>query len=51
MKKALILGGTLLIGSFLLSGCIPPNPHVGKPAPHNYHFNSYGGYNGHYYYR
>jgi uncharacterized protein with FMN-binding domain len=43
--------------SMLLNGCIPPNEHVGKPAPHSYKDGYYDGYyygepyNGAYYYR
>jgi len=51
----------LILSSFMFTGCIPPNEHVGKPAPHSYKDSSYGGgygggyysrsYNGDYYYR
>jgi len=52
----------LVLSSFMFTGCIPPNEHVGKPAPHSYKDQSYGGgygygggysrpYNGDYYYR
>jgi len=48
----------LVLSSFMFTGCIPPNEHVGKPAPHNYKDSYYGGYyddgyysNGRYYYR
>ena len=44
-----LIGFMVLIGSLVLSGCyIPPNEHVGKPAPHSYHqpyyHTSYYGY-------
>ena len=45
----------LTLSSMLLTGCIPANEHVGKPAASNYKDSSYGygGYyrNGRYYYR
>jgi hypothetical protein len=40
----------LFFGSIALTGCyIPPNEHVGKPAPHSYHQSYYD--DGPYYYR
>jgi hypothetical protein len=36
----------LVLSSILITGCIPQNEHVGKPAAHNYN-NSY--YNDRYY--
>jgi hypothetical protein len=50
-KQISVILGLLLI-SFMLTGCIPKNEHVGKPAASNYkdsHYNGY--YNGGYYYR
>jgi uncharacterized protein with FMN-binding domain len=46
----------LILSSFVFTGCIPPNDHVGKPAAHNYkdsYYNDgyYGGSYGGYYYR
>jgi hypothetical protein len=47
----------LVLASFMFTGCIPPNEHVGKPAAHSYKDSYYGGgyynrsYNGDYYYR
>ncbi len=43
----------LTLSSMLLTGCIPANEHVGKPAASNYKDSYYGGYysNGRYYYR
>ena len=49
----------LVLSSFMFTGCIPPNEHVGKPEPHSYKDSSYGygggyynsPYNGDYYYR
>lgn len=44
----------LVLSSFIFTGCIPPNEHVGKPAPHSYKDSYYyGGYydRGGYYYR
>ncbi len=38
----------MLLSSMLLTGCIPANEHVGKPAPHSYK-DSYYGYGGGYY--
>lgn len=65
MSNRKIKLGTLVIlvlSAFMFTGCIPPNEHVGKPAPHTYKDQSYGGgyygdgyysrpYNGDYYYR
>ncbi len=43
-----------VLSAFLLTGCIPPNEHVGKPAAHSYkdgYYNSgYYGDDGYYYY-
>jgi len=45
----------MLLSSMLLTGCIPANEHVGKPAPHSYKdsYYGYGSYydRGGYYYR
>ena len=46
----------MLLSSMLLTGCIPANDHVGKPAAHNYKDSYYYGYGsyydrGGYYYR
>jgi len=45
----------MLLSSMLLTGCIPANDHVGKPAAHNYKdsYYGYGSYydRGGYYYR
>jgi len=42
----------MLLSSMLLTGCIPANEHVGKPAAHSYKDSSYGyGYGGGYYSR
>ncbi|SFV68909.1 hypothetical protein MNB_SV-3-266 [hydrothermal vent metagenome] len=56
MKLATLL--ILIASAFMFEGCIPPNEHVGKPAPHTYKDQSYGRgyyysrpYNGDYYYR
>lgn len=36
--KAILMSLFVFATSVLLSGCyIPPNEHVGKPAPHSYH--------------
>ena len=32
----------MLLSSMLLTGCIPANDHVGKPAAHNYKDSYYG---------
>ena len=41
----------LVLSSFMFTGCIPPNEHVGKPAAHNYKDSYYYGdyYRGDYY--
>jgi len=42
----------LVLSSFMFTGCIPPNEHVGKPAAHNYKDSYYDdGYYGRSYYR
>lgn len=48
MKKkiSMILGLVLIL--FVLTGCIPKNDHVGKPAAHSY---KDGYYDRNYYYR
>jgi len=65
MSNGKIKLGTLavfVLSAFIFTGCIPPNEHVGKPEPHTYKDQSYGGgyyedgydrrpYNGDYYYR
>ncbi len=57
MRNLMLLAIAVLFSS-LLTGCIPPNEHVGKPAPHSYKDGYYDGgyyyghpYNGDYYYR
>lgn len=58
-KKIKFIALAILVSSsFMFTGCIPPNEHVGKPAAHSYKDSSYGGYyddgyysNGRYYYR
>jgi len=50
IKVKTILVWILTIASMsLLTGCIPPNEHVGKPAPHSYKNDYY--YRDDYYYR
>ena len=53
-KKVKYLSIAILVFSaFVLSGCIPANEHVGKPAPHTYKDSYYGdryyGDSGYYY--
>jgi len=57
MRNLMLLAIAILFSS-LLTGCIPPNENVGKPAPHSYKDGYYNGgyyyghpYNGDYYYR
>jgi len=51
-KIKLVTLAILVMSAFMFTGCIPPNEHVGKPAPHSYKDSYYGyGYNGDYYYR
>ncbi len=46
--KKLLIAILVFISSLLMTGCyIPPNEHVGKPAPHSYHQPLY--YGGYYY--
>ena len=56
VKRYIGMAMFAILFSMLLSGCIPPNEHVGKPAPHSYKDGYYDGYygapyNGTYYYR
>jgi uncharacterized protein with FMN-binding domain len=61
MGRYVLFAISALMLSTLLTGCIPPNEHVGKPAPHSYKDGYYDGYygggyyhhpyNGDYYYR
>ena len=48
-KKTMLTLAISVISSFLLTGCIPPNEHVGKPAAHSYKNDYY--YDDDYYYR
>jgi hypothetical protein len=54
-KIKFITLAVLVLASFMFTGCIPPNEHVGKPAAHNYKdsYYGYGSYydRGYYYYR
>ena len=52
-KIRYLLVAILFLLSFVLTGCIPPNEHVGKAAPHSYKDGYYDGYygGGGYYYR
>jgi hypothetical protein len=52
MLKRNLLLAIVFVLSIFLSGCIyiPPNEHVGKPAPHNYNFDRTYTVN-HYYHR
>ena len=40
-----------VLSSMMLTGCIPANDHVGKPAAHSYKsgYSGYGGYGNNYY--
>ncbi len=57
MRRYALFMLSAFVLSMLLTGCIPPNEHVGKPAPHSYKDGYYDGgyyhrpYNGDYYYR
>jgi hypothetical protein len=57
IKRLIMMTIFAFLFSMLLNGCIPPNEHVGKPAPHSYkdgyYYDGYygGPYNGSYYYR
>ena len=36
--KTIKMMSMVFVGSMIFTGCyIPPNEHVGKPAPHSYH--------------
>ena len=49
-KRYMLMAIFAFLFSMLLSGCIPPNEHVGKPAPHSYKDGYYDGYYGGGYY-
>jgi len=52
IKKYVIMILGAILASMVLTGCIPKNEHVGKPAASNYKDSYYGGYyNNGYYYR
>jgi len=52
IKKYIMMGIGAILASLVLTGCIPKNENVGKPAAHNYKDSYYNGYyNGGYYYR
>ncbi len=46
-KRLLLYGLVFAVFAFMMSGCIPPNEHVGKPPPHSYKDPYY--YDGYYY--